>query len=418
MIGVDIMEKIKLEYYGNSINDLDDYQEKIEKAEKKLRVEYKNNIGWLDLPVKFMDVDKIKVVSNKIRDNSDVLLIAGIGGSYLGSQAGLELLRSYFNNNLEIIFIGNSFSSDYLKEVLDYISNKEVSLIVISKSGKTLETSIAFKFLKDFFINKYGEVSYKDRIYVITDKNNGALREMVNKENYESFEIPSDIGGRYSVLTNVGLLPLACAGIDVEEIFKGAKAAHEDCNINSIYSNYCYQYALIRHYLYNNNKQIELFGSYEPSFRNFGYWHQQLFGESEGKEGKGLFPIPIIYSTDLHSLGQYVQEGPKNLFETIIKVENSKQELIIKSDDNLNNKSLHQINNIALEGTLKAHTLGGVPNIVISVPEISDYYFGYLVYFFEKACALSAILLEVNPFDQPGVETYKKEMLNILENGK
>lgn len=414
------MEKIKLEYYGNNIDKLNDYQKKIVLAEKKLREEYKKNIGWLDLPndINVLEIEKIKKVSNKIKTNSEVLIIAGIGGSYLGSEAGLKMLRSYFPEDLEIIFVGNSFSSNYLKEVLDYIKNKEVSLIVISKSGKTLETSIAFGFIKEFLINKYGELSSKERIYVITDKNTGTLREMVNQENYESFEIPSDIGGRYSVLTSVGLLPLACGGIDIEEVLKGARAAYEDCSINSIYDNYCYQYVLIRNHLYNNKKQFELFCSYEPAFRSFGYWHQQLFGESEGKDKKGLFPIPIIYSTDLHSLGQYVQEGPRNMFETIIKINKPKQDLIINSKDNLNGESLNQINNIALEGTLKAHTIGEVPNIMISIPEISDYYFGYLVYFFEKACALSAILLDVNPFDQPGVEIYKKEMLNILENGK
>lgn len=417
------MEKVKLDYYGNSINDFSQYIEKLKLAEEQLQDKngkYKNNLGWFDLPIVYdkLEIEKIEKAAEKIKKNSNILVIIGIGGSYLGSEAGLNLLRPYFKKDLEIIFAGTSFSSDYLKELLDYLSNKEFSLIVISKSGKTLETEVTFKYLKELLITKYGVEFSKERIYVITDKDNGILREMVNVENYESFIIPDDIGGRYSVLTAVGLLPMSCGGIDIEEVLKGSQAAYSDSLEDNISDNYFYQYALIRNHLYKNNKTIELFGSYEPAFKSFGSWHQQLFAESEGKEGKGIFPVPIIYSTDLHSLGQYVQEGSKNLFETIIKVEKTRQELIIKSDDNLNNKSFHQINRAALEGTLKAHLSVGVPNIIITIPEINAYYFGYLVYFFEKACALSASLLEVNPFNQPGVEFYKKEMLKILENNK
>ncbi|MBR5236357.1 MAG: glucose-6-phosphate isomerase [Clostridia bacterium] len=381
-------------------------------------------IGWLCLPKKYdrEEFDRIKKAAEKIRNTSEVLIVVGIGGSYLGAKAAVDMLgTSQEDNKTEIIFAGNSISSNYLHDMLDYVRDKDFSINVISKSGTTTEPAIAFRFFKELLEEKYGKEGVKGRIYVTTDKSRGALKELAGKEGYETFVIPDDIGGRYSVLTAVGLLPIAVCGADIEKIMEGAKTAYDDFLGEDIKQNACYQYAACRNALYRNGKTIEMMVNYEPELSYFSEWWKQLYGESEGKEHKGIFPASASFSTDLHSLGQYIQEGHRILFETVLNIEKPKADLVIKKDrDNLDNlnylagKSVDYVNRQAFLATLLAHNDGGVPNIVINIPEISEFYFGYMVYFFEKACAMSGYILGVNPFDQPGVEAYKKNMFALL----
>ena len=377
--------------------------------------------GWLDWPLRYdkNELARIKIVAEKIRNNSDVLVVVGIGGPYLGARVGVETLSSYFGNKKPlIIYVGNSFSSTYLTELLDFIKDKEVSINVISKSGTTLETSIAFDFLKSFMEDKYGKDKAKERIYVTTSSNSGHLNSLAKAEGYETFTIPDDIGGRYGVLTSMGMLPMAVCGIDIDRVMDGAKDAMSKYDNVSFEENECYQYAAIRNILYKKGKQLELLATYEPNMHYFGEWWKQLFGESEGKDGKGLFPVSISYSTDLHSLGQYVQDGPRTMFETVLKIDKPIKDLIISTDDSninyLNGRTLSYVNEKVLEATVLAHHDGGVPNLLLSIPKMDEYYFGYLIYFFQKACAISGYILGVNPFNQPGVEAYKKNMFRLL----
>ncbi len=386
--------------------------------------------GWVDLPINYNkdELARIKKTAEKVKKDSDVLIVIGIGGSYLGAKAGIEFLNSSNYNYLEkntpdIFFIGNDMSSNSISELLKICENKDVSINVISKSGTTTESAIAFRIFKEFMENKYGKNSAKNRIYCTTDPSKGALRKMAVEEGYECFDIPQNIGGRFSVLTVVGLFPLAVSGANIEEILKGAKNAYEKYLISDFDDNNCYKYAVLRNILYKKGKIIEMILGYEPRLNMFFEWWKQLFGESEGKEGKGIFPASAIFSTDLHSLGQFIQEGNKILFETVIKIKHNSSNLILKEDeknlDGLNylaGKSVDYINNKAFEATALAHTDGGgVPNIIISINETKEYDFGYLIYFFEKACAISSYLLGVNPFNQPGVEAYKKNMFRFLE---
>ncbi|WP_423407959.1 glucose-6-phosphate isomerase [Heyndrickxia sp. MSNUG] len=388
-------------------------------------------LGWIDLPVNYdkEEFSRIQKSAEKIKSDSDVLLVVGIGGSYLGARAALEFLQHSFYNALskekrktpQIIFIGNNISSSYMTDVMDLLEGKDFSINVISKSGTTTEPAIAFRIFRKLLEEKYGVEEARKRIYATTDKARGALKTLADKEGYESFVIADDVGGRYSVLTAVGLLPIAVSGSDIEAMMKGAAQAMEDFSKSELEENAAYQYAAVRNALYNKGKTIEMLINYEPSLQYFSEWWKQLFGESEGKDQKGIYPSSANFSTDLHSLGQYVQEGRRDLFETIIKVEKPRHEMVIEEADSdldglnyLAGKTVDFVNNKAFEGTMLAHTDGGVPNLVLTIPQLDEYTFGYLVYFFEKACAMSGYLLGVNPFDQPGVEAYKVNMFALL----
>jgi glucose-6-phosphate isomerase len=388
-------------------------------------------LGWIDLPVNYdkEEFSRIQKAAEKIKSDSDVLLVIGIGGSYLGARAAVEALQHSFFNALpkekrqapQIIFTGNNISSSYIHDVYDLLEGKDFSINVISKSGTTTEPAIAFRLFRKLLEEKYGKDEALKRTYVTTDKAKGALKTVADEEGMETFVIPDDVGGRYSVLTAVGLLPIAASGLDIDAMMKGAGAAREDFGKSELSENAAYQYAAVRNVLYNKGKTVEMLINYEPALQYFAEWWKQLFGESEGKDQKGIYPSSANFSTDLHSLGQYVQEGRRILFETVIKVDKPKHELTIneieKDLDGLNylaGKSIDFVNNKAFEGTLLAHTDGGVPNLIVNIPQLDEYTFGYLVYFFEKACAMSGYLLGVNPFDQPGVEAYKTNMFALL----
>ena len=388
-------------------------------------------LGWVDLPNNYdkEEFARIKKAAEKIKSDSDVLVVIGIGGSYLGARAAIECLGHSFRNNLtkderktpEIYFAGNNISSTYLMDLLDVIKDKDVSLNVISKSGTTTEPAIAFRVLKEFLENKYGKEEAAKRIYATTDAKKGALKQVSDEEGYETFVIPDDVGGRFSVLTPVGLLPIAVAGIDIDAIMTGANDARVDFSNSNLDENDCYQYAVVRNILHRKGKDIELLVNYEPNLHYVSEWWKQLYGESEGKDQKGLFPASVDFSTDLHSMGQYVQDGKRILFETVLNVEKPRRVLNLKEEANdldglnyLSGKTLDFVNEKAFQGTLLAHTDGQVPNLLINIPTLDEYNFGYLVYFFEKACGISGYLLGVNPFNQPGVEAYKKNMFALL----
>ncbi|MDP4180498.1 MAG: glucose-6-phosphate isomerase [Bacillota bacterium] len=388
-------------------------------------------LGWVDLPVNYdkEEFKRIKAAAEKIKSDSDALVVIGIGGSYLGAKAAIDVLSHSFYNNLpksirktpEIYFVGNNISSTYITDLIELLDGKELSVNIISKSGTTTEPALAFRIFKEYMETKYGKEEASKRIYATTDKAKGSLKKLATEEKYESFVVPDDIGGRFSVLTAVGLLPIAVAGIDVDSIMAGAADAYKAYKSTNILENDCYKYAAVRNALYNKNKSIEILVNYEPSLHYFTEWWKQLYGESEGKDQKGIFPAGVDFTTDLHSMGQYIQDGLRNIFETVITVEKPKKSLTVKQDaanvDGLNflaGKEVDFVNKKAMEGTLLAHTDGGVPNLIISVPELSPYYFGSFVYFFEKACGISGYLLGVNPFNQPGVEEYKKNMFALL----
>ena len=388
-------------------------------------------LGWINWPVDY-DKDefaRIKKAAEKIKSDSDVLLVIGIGGSYLGSRAAIEMCSHTFRNSLskekrnapEVYFVGNSISSSYLADLIELIEGKDVSVNVISKSGTTTEPAIAFRIFKDILEKKYGKEEAAKRIYATTDAKRGALRQLADEQGYETFVIPDDIGGRFSVMSAVGLLPIAAAGLDIDEMMKGMADAREDFSTDVIDNNYAYQYAVIRNILHRKGKDIELLVNYEPNLHYVSEWWKQLYGESEGKDQKGLFPASVDFSTDLHSMGQYVQDGKRILFETVLNVEKPRRVLNLKEEANdldglnyLSGKTLDFVNEKAFQGTLLAHTDGQVPNLLINIPTLDEYNFGYLVYFFEKACGISGYLLGVNPFNQPGVEAYKKNMFALL----
>ncbi len=385
-------------------------------------------LGWVDLPVDYdkEEFARIKLAAEKIKADSKALVVIGIGGSYLGARAAIEFCTSQ-NYNLvakdtpNIYFSGNSISGNSLSEIVDLVKDVDFSINVISKSGTTTEPAIAFRIFRELLIEKYGEEEAAKRIYVTTDKAKGTLKEFSDKAGYETFVVPDDVGGRYSVLTAVGLLPIAVAGIDIDKMMQGAADARTAYGACDIRNNDCYKYAAIRNILLGKGKAVELMVAYEPDFTMMNEWFKQLFGESEGKDGKGIFPASVVCSTDLHSMGQYIQDGVRMLFETSVMFTKPKREVIIKEDDvnadGLNflaGESMDFVNRKAYQGTLLAHVDGGVPNICIEVPEMNEYEFGYLVYFFEKACAISGYILGVNPFNQPGVESYKKNMFALL----
>ncbi|PFJ31845.1 glucose-6-phosphate isomerase [Bacillus thuringiensis] len=388
-------------------------------------------LGWVDLPTAYdkEEFARIQKSAEKIKSDSDILLVIGIGGSYLGARAAIEMLNHSFYNVLpkeerktpQIIFVGNNISSTYVRDLMDVLKDKDFSVNVISKSGTTTEPAIAFRIFRKLLEEKYGKEEARTRIYATTDASRGALKTLATEEGYESFVIPDDVGGRYSVLTAVGLLPIAASGIDIETIMKGAAQASKDFSTPELAENPAYQYAAVRNALYNKGKTIEMLINYEPGLQYFSEWWKQLFGESEGKDQKGIYPSSANFSTDLHSLGQYVQEGRRDIFETVLKVETPRHEIVIEKEDSdldglnyLAGKTVDFVNTKAFEGTLLAHTDGGVPNLIVTLPAMDEYTLGYLVYFFEKACAISGYLLGVNPFDQPGVEAYKVNMFALL----
>lgn len=381
-------------------------------------------LGWVDWPVNYdkEELARIKEDAKYVRDNFDILVVCGIGGSYLGARSALEALNGLKSQDkLEIIFMGQTFSPNYVAQVMEYLKGKNFAINVISKSGTTTETSISFRLLKELLEKQVGKEKARKAIFATTDKEKGALKTLATKEGYKTYVLPGNIGGRYSVFTAVGTFPLACAGIDVEALIRGAKQAREEIESQPLAINKCYQYAVMRDYMYRHNKPVEMYVTYEPQMSQISEWLKQLFGESEGKEHKGLFPSSATFSTDLHSLGQYVQDGTPLLFETIINVLNPKDDIVIPHDDEdldglnyLEGKNLAFVNQKAFEGTLQAHEDGGVPCNVITVDKLDAYNLGYLFYFFMRACAMSAYLLEINPFNQPGVEVYKKNMFHLL----
>ena len=381
-------------------------------------------LGWLRYPEThdLEEYERIKKAAKKIKDESDILVVVGIGGSYLGAKAVIEALKPYYSNELglEVIFAGHTLSSTYMSQLLEYLQDRDFSVNVISKSGTTTEPAIAFRLLKQLLEQKYGSRA-ASRIYATTDAVKGALRIQADELGYETFIVPDDVGGRYSWFTAVGLLPIACAGIDIDELFKGATKAMNDCYNLPFEQNSAMQYAAVRNIMYNQDKLVEILVSYEPKLSYISEWWKQLFGESEGKDGVGLFPASLVYSTDLHSMGQYVQEGKRIMFETILKVGTPEADLVLEeasSDlDGINylaGKKLSEVNNQAMMGTLLAHVDGNVPNVVLEFEKIDSYNIGYLLYFMMFSCGLACYMLEINPFNQPGVESYKKNMFALL----
>ena len=428
---------VKFEYNNSSITDrmISEMNDIVLENHKRLHENPDDEnefLGWVNLPENYdrEEFERIKKAAYKIQSDSDVLIVIGIGGSYLGARAVIEALNSCFCNMLPgnkrkypmIIFAGNNLSSNYMNDLLELIGQKDISLNVISKSGTTTEPAIAFRILKEAIENKYGFEEAKKRIYVTTDKRRGALKTVADKEGYESFVIPDNVGGRFSVLTAVGLLPIATAGIDIDKLMKGARDAREKYMDSSVKFNDCYKYAVVRNLLYNSEKKVEVLANYEPCMHYFTEWWKQLYGESEGKDGKGIFPAGVDLTTDLHSMGQYIQDGERIMLETVLAVDEPKSDIIVKEDadnnDGLNylaGKGLDYINKKAMEGTIEAHVTGNVPNLKISIDKLDEENLGHLIYFFEKSCAMSGLILGVNPFNQPGVEEYKKNMFRLLE---
>ncbi len=409
---------------------------KIESAHKMLQEksgEGRNMLGWLDTPSSRNEeeLNRIKEAAMKIQKQCDVFVVVGIGGSYLGAKAMIDIFTNNFSNMLplserkfpQIIFAGNNLSGKYLRNLVEFLEDKDIAVNVISKSGKTLEPAITFRVLKILMEQKYGIAGAAERIYVTTDESKGLLHDIAEKNDYETFVIPDNVGGRYSVLTPVGLLPMAVANINIEDILDGAQFASHLFNEEKIEYNDCYKYAAYRNILYAKGKEIEILASYDPCFRYFIEWFKQLFGESEGKNGRGIYPSGALFTTDLHSMGQMIQEGRRNIFETVINVQLDRSFIELpKTDDNLDElnylagKSIEYINKQAFSGTVEAHKSGGVPNIIINLDDLNEYNIGQLIFFFEKACAISGYILGVNPFNQPGVEAYKKNMMNLLSN--
>ena len=388
-------------------------------------------LGWIDLPVDY-DKDefaRIKKAAAKIQSDSEVLLVIGIGGSYLGARAAVEFLRHSFYNVVskeirktpEIYFVGNSISSTYIRHLMDVIGDRDFSINMISKSGTTTEPAIAFRVFKEMMEKKYGKEEAAKRIYATTDRVKGSLKHLATEEGYETFVVPDDIGGRFSVLTAVGLLPIAVSGADIDKLMEGARAGRETALNAPFEENDSLKYAAIRNILLRKGKEIEILANYEPSVHYVSEWWKQLYGESEGKDQKGIFPASVDLTTDLHSMGQFIQDGSRNMFETVINIETSREELVLQEEpvdlDGLNylaGKSVDFVNKSAMNGTILAHTDGQVPNLMVKVPEVNEFYLGELFYFFEFACGVSGYLLGVNPFNQPGVESYKKHMFALL----
>jgi len=412
-------------------NQLDTYNKKVADTFKTIysRTGAGNDfLGWVNLPSSITPdfIKDVKAKADELRKKSEVFVVVGIGGSYLGARAVIEALSNHFasmvaTGNPTIVYAGHNMSEDYMHDLLKLLDEKEYSMTVISKSGTTTEPAVAFRILKNHIEKKYGKAEARTRIVAITDKAKGALKVLSDSEGYKTYVVPDDVGGRYSVLTPVGLLPIAVAGIDIEQLVAGARLMEKYCADNQNENNVAAQYAVARQALYHNGKATEILVNYEPRLCYFSEWWKQLYGESEGKDGKGIFPASVTFTTDLHSMGQYIQEGVRNLMETVISVENPNSEMRIPSDDaNLDQmnyiagRRLNEVNQTAEKATILAHVDGGVPNIRIAVPAVNANVLGQLIYFFEIGCALSGYMLEVNPFNQPGVEAYKKNMFALL----
>ena len=426
---------LNLKHTGITQKTILTYKEQVENIHKDLHRranDEKDFVGWLELPTNYdrEEFARIKKAAKKIKKESDILVVIGIGGSYLGARAVIEALTSSFYNMLpnkqrkypQVLYVGNNLSPNYINELIEYIGDKDFSVNVISKSGTTTEPAVAFRIFREILENKYGIDEARSRIYATTDKEKGALKTLAQNEGYEQFVVPDNIGGRYSVLTAVGLLPIAVAGIDIDKLMIGAKTAQDRYDDSNLKYNECYKYAVVRNILYKLYKNTEILVNYEPKMHYFTEWWKQLFGESEGKEQKGIFPAGVDFTTDLHSMGQYIQEGRRNLFETVISIKTPNSDITIHPDDDnldglnyLAGKGLDYVNKKAMEGTIKAHVSGDVPNIVIEMEKLDEENIGELIYFFEKACAMSGNILGVNPFNQPGVEEYKKNMFKLLE---
>ncbi len=403
-------------------------KEEVVKANDKLKNrsgEGNDFLGWIDLPVDYdkEEFDRIKKAAEKMRSNSDVLVAIGIGGSYLGAKAVQEaLVNSFEKSKPEVIFTGNHLSAIEIMELKEYLKDKDFSINVISKSGTTTEPAIAFRIFKKLLEEKYSEEEVKDRIFATTDKEKGALKTLADESGYETFVVPDDVGGRFSVLTAVGLLPLAVSGVDIDKLMLGASDYREIALNKEFAENDVLKYVAARNYFYRNGKDIEILVGYEPKLAYFNEWWKQLFGESEGKNNKAVFPASVIFTTDLHSLGQIIQEGQRNIFETVIKVNNPKYDITIEKEENnldglnyLAGKTVDEVNKVALEATVGAHVSGDVPNIILEIDKLDEYNLGKLIYFFEYAIGVSGYVLGVNPFNQPGVEEYKKRMFKLLE---
>ena len=426
---------LNLKHAGITQKTILTYKEQVENIHKDLHRranDEKDFVGWLELPTNYdkEEFARIKKAAKKIKKESDILVVIGIGGSYLGARAIIEALTSSFNNMLpnkqrkypQVLYVGNNLSPNYINELIEYIGDKDFSVNVISKSGTTTEPAVAFRIFREILENKYGIDEARSRIYATTDKAKGALKTLAQNEGYEQFVVPDNVGGRYSVLTAVGLLPIAVAGIDIDKLMMGAKTAQDRYDDPNLKYNECYKYAVVRNILYKLYKNIEILVNYEPKMHYFTEWWKQLFGESEGKDQMGIFPAGVDFTTDLHSMGQYIQEGRRNLFETVISIKTPNSDITIHPDDDnldglnyLAGKGLDYVNKKAMEGTIKAHVSGDVPNIVIEMEKLDEENIGELIYFFEKACAMSGNILGVNPFNQPGVEEYKKNMFKLLE---
>ena len=426
---------VKFNYENSSIEEkaMMEYSQMVTKVHKELHKkanDEKEFLGWIELPTNYdkEEFDRIKKAAKKIQKDSDILVVIGIGGSYLGARAVIDSLTHTFYNGMphektpQIVYAGNNLSPVYMNDLLEFVAGKDISVNVISKSGTTTEPAIAFRIFREVLETKYGVKEARKRIYVTTDKQKGALKTLANEEKYETFVIPDNIGGRFSVLTAVGLLPIAAAGIDIDKLMKGAKDAQEKYSDSNLKYNDCYKYAVLRNMLYNSGKNIEILANYEPKLHYFTEWWKQLFGESEGKDKKGIFPVGVDLTTDLHSMGQYIQDGRRELIETVLKINKNASEIKIQPDDQnldglnyLAGKTLGYVNNKAMEGTIQAHVTGNVPNFQIEIDKLDEENIGQLIYFFEKAVAMSGNLLGVNPFNQPGVEEYKKNMFHLLE---
>ena len=420
---VDLKDKEIMSYEDDIKKFADDLESRSSKQD--------DFVGWLHLPTNYdkEEFERIKVTAKKIQDNSEIFVVIGIGGSYLGARAVIESLTHTFSSLQskeqrkfpQIVYVGNNLSPNYISDLLEVIADRDVSVNVISKSGTTTEPAIAFRLFKEFIEQKYGEKEARNRIFVTTDKNKGALKNLATEMKYETFVVPDNVGGRFSVLTAVGLLPIAVAGINIDELMEGARFAEEKYSDTSLKYNQCYRYAAVRNLLYKDGKTTEILANYEPKMHYVVEWWKQLYGESEGKEGKGIFPAGMDFTTDLHSLGQYVQDGKRNLFETVLEIVEPQSDITIKADENnvdglnfLAGKTVDFVNKQAMQGTIEAHVTGKVPNIKISMDRLDAKTLGHLLYFFEKACAISGMILGVNPFNQPGVEEYKKNMFRLL----
>ena len=423
------LEKSKMAFNDNQLEDMYLRAESAHVSLFSKKGKGNDFLGWIDLPEKtFKMVDKINEFAEEIKQSSEVLVVIGIGGSYLGARSAIEFIKSPSYNLKDrdgcpqIFFVGNNMSADHMSEIVDIIGDRDYSINVISKSGTTVEPAIAFHFFGNMLKKKYKD-SWTDRIYVTTDEKKGDLRKFIDRRQCKSFVIDDDVGGRFSVLSAVGLLPIACAGIDIKQVLNGAFEMKDKLKIFSK-DNEAVKYAVARNLAYENGKCIEILGAYEPRFKFIGEWWKQLFGESEGKEQKGIFPATAELSTDLHSIGQYIQDGKRILFETIVNIENPIHNVIIENTSKnferlavFEGLTLDSVNKMALSGTVEAHVEGGVPNILISITDAKEKTYGEMVYFFEVACAISAYILDVNPFDQPGVEDYKREMIKLVSQG-